>query len=64
MKAHLNLRFSLDFLLSANPKHYSNITESIKLINEIITPYIEKERISLKLPKIQPALLVMDVFRG
>ena len=64
MKAYLNLRFSLDFPLSANPKHYSNTAESRKLINDIITPYIEKERISLKLPKIQPALLVMDVFRG
>ena len=52
------------FPFSANPKHYSNTTESIKLINEIITPCIEKEKISLKLRKIQPALLVMDVFRG
>ena len=35
-----------------------------KLIEEIIIPYIEKERISLKLPKTQLALLIMDVFRG
>ena len=34
-----------------------------KLIEEIIIPYIEKERTSLKLPKTQLALLIMDVFR-
>ena len=56
--------FLVGFSLSANPKHYSNTAESIKLIKEIIIPYIEKERISLKLPKTQPALLIMDVFRG
>ena len=55
--------FPVGFSLSANPKHYSNTTESIKLIKEIIIPYIEKERISLKPPKTQHALLIMDVFR-
>ena len=47
--------FPVVFSLSANPKHYSNTAESIKLIKEIIIPYIEKEIISLKLPKTQPA---------
>ena len=50
--------------MSANPKHYSNTAESTKLIKEIVITYIEKERILLKLPKTQPALLIMDVFRG
>ena len=50
--------------MSANPKHYSNTVEPLKLIKEIIIPYFIKERISLKLPKTQPALLIMDVFRG
>ena len=27
-------------------------------------PYIKKERISLTLPQTQPALLIMDIFRG
>ena len=56
--------FPLGFSLSANPKHCSNTAESIMLIKEIIMSYIEKERISLELPKTQPALLIMDVFRG
>ena len=56
--------FPVGFSLSANSKHFSNTAGSIKFIKEIIMPYIEKERISLKLPKTQPALLIMDVFRG
>ena len=50
--------------MSANPKHYSNTAESIKLIEEIIVPYVEKERAPLKLSDKEPALLIMDVFRG
>ena len=65
IKAYLNLNFPLDFpSLSANPKPYSNTSESMKLVKEVTIPYIEKERISLKLPKTIPALLIMDVFRG
>ena len=56
-------QFPVGFALSANPKHYSNTAESIKLIKEIIIPYTENERISLKLLKTQPAFLTMDVFR-
>ena len=52
------------FCRSANPKHYNNAAETIRLIKEINIPYIEKERISLKLTKIQPALVIMDVFWG
>ena len=56
--------FPESFSLSADPKHYSNTAESIKLIEEIIVPYVEKERASLKLSDKEPALLIMDVFRG
>ena len=54
--------FLIGSSLSDNPKHYSNTANSIKVIKETIIPYIEKERILLKLPKTQPALLIMDVF--
>ena len=47
-----------------NPKHYSNEEESIKVLNEIIIPYIIKERKSLALSENHPALLLMDVFKG
>ena len=37
--------------------------ESIKLINEIIIPYVQSQRKELGKPK-QAALVIMDVFRG
>ena len=37
--------------------------ESIKLINEIIIPYVQSQRKELRKPK-QAALVIMDVFRG
>ena len=58
------VKFPSSFSLSVNPKHFSNEVESIKLLNEIIFPYVTKERERLGLEKDQPALLVMDVFRG
>ena len=36
--------FPSSFSLSANPTHFSNETESLKLMNEIIIPYFQKER--------------------
>ena len=58
-------RFKLrdGFSLSCNPKHFSNAMESIKLINEIIIPYVQSQRKELGKPK-QAALVIMDVFRG
>ena len=44
-------------------KHFSKTTESIKLIHEIILPYVERERRRLD-SECQPALLIIDVFRG
>ena len=58
------VQFRDTFSLSVNEKHYSNTHESIKLIDEIIVPYIEKEREMLQLPADQPALLMIDVFSG
>ena len=55
--------FPQEFTLSVNEKHYSNEQESLKLLDDVIIPYIEKERGKLQLPT-QAALLIMDVFRG
>ena len=35
------------FCLSANPSHYSNTEESIKLLKEMVVPYVEKIRAKL-----------------
>ena len=49
------------FSLSCNPKHFSSAMESIKLINEIIIPFVRSQRKELGKPK-QAALVIMDVF--
>ena len=58
------VNFPKSFSLSANPKHYSNEQESIKVLEEIIIPYIKKESEQLGMEKDQAALLIMDVFKG
>ena len=56
-------KFLESFSLSANVKHFSNTTKSIKLIHEIILTYVERERRCLN-SKCQSALLIIDVCRG
>jgi len=58
------MSFPDGFSLSANPKHYSNTEESIKIIKEIIIPQVTSRRESFNLAPDAPALLIMDVFRG
>ena len=50
--------------MSANSKQFSNTQESLKLLDEIIILYVEKEREELNLDKNQPVLLIIDVFSG
>ena len=57
-------KFLESFCLSANPKHFSNTTESLKLLDEIIISYVKNERERLKLEPSQPALLILDIFSG
>ena len=52
------------FLVSANPKHYSNDEESLKMMEHIIIPYVQKQRNTLKLDAEYLAMLLMDVFKG
>ena len=59
-----SVEFPDGFSLSANINHYSNSEESIKVIKEIVIPYVEKSRKNLNLATNFPALLIMDVFRG
>ena len=59
-----SVEFPEGFSLSANPKHYSNSEESMKVIEEIVIPHSVKTRKKLNLPTDFPAVLIMDVFRG
>lgn len=63
-KSFPRVDFPTSFSLSANEKHFSNTQESLKLLDEIIMPYVEKERDMLQLAHDQPALLIIDVFSG
>ena len=58
------VKFPNSFSLSTNEKHFSNTLESLKLLDEIVIPYIEKERANLQLPDNQAAVLIIDVFSG
>ena len=52
------------FSLGANKKHFSNTQELLRLLDEIIIPYVEKERDMLQLAHDHPALLIIDVSSG
>ena len=63
-RSFLRFRFPDSFSLSANPKHFSNTEESLKLLDEIVIPYVESERRRLDLEQKQHALIILDIFRG
>ena len=46
-----------------NPKHYSKEKESLKLIDEIVLPYVTEEQQRLVKPN-QKALLTFDALKG
>ena len=52
------------FLFSYNEKHWSNNKETLRLINGILLPYLEKTKKDLNLPNDQKSLLIWDVFTG
>ena len=62
LKGTFRVKFPDSFSLSANEKHFGNTQELLKLIDEIITPYVEKEREMLDLGEKQQALLMIDEF--
>ena len=56
-------KFPESFSLSANRKPFSNKAESLKVIEEIILPYVKQQCQELEKSD-QTAILLMDVFRG
>ena len=59
----LTVKFPRRFLLRKNLKHYSNEEKTLKLLKEIIVPYIQSERKTLRLDADYPALLTLDAFK-
>ena len=56
--------FPKGFCVSQNPKHWSNETETLRLIEKVINPYVVNTRAKLGLPVSQKALLILDAFKG
>ena len=50
------------FLLSYNEKHCSNETETLRLLEKLFNPYIEKSKVEKNLP--QHSLIIWDAFKA
>ena len=57
-------KFPSELSLSVNVTHYSNSNESVKFIEEIIAPYMKKERERQSLLPTQKDVVIMKVFKG
>ena len=58
------IKIPKSFSLSANPTHFSNEIESLKLMKEIVIPYFQTERKKLGLATNHSGLIIMDAFKG
>ena len=52
------------FSLSHNKKHWSNETETIRLINDVLVPYIKRVKEERTFPRYQKSLLIWDAFKA
>ena len=59
-----SVKFSKGFCLAYNPKHWSNETETLRLIDEVLVPYITKVKEAKSLPPTQKSLLLWDAFKA
>ena len=60
----LDFTFPDGFCLAFNQKHWSNETETIRLIEDLLVPYIEKVKKENPLPQSQKSLLVWDTLKA
>jgi len=59
-----NVNFPSDWHFTYTPNHWENEETSMAYIDNIIIPYIQKERISLGLSSDHCAVVLFDVFKG
>ena len=59
-----NVTFPDGFCLAYNQKHWSNETETIRLIEDVLVSYIEKVKEEKFLPPSQKSLLLWDAFKA
>ena len=56
--------FPADFSVTFSDNHWSNMEKSIELFEKVIFSYLEQTKASLKYPKEQMSLIIMDTFKG
>ena len=56
--------FPKGFLVTQNPWHWSNEQETLKLIKEVINPYVIETRKKLNLPPTHKAMIIWDAFKA
>ena len=54
--------FPKGFLLGMNDSHWSNETETLKLLDKVVSPYLKKKKVELKLPESQKSCILWDAF--
>ena len=59
-----SVKFPKGFCLAYNPNHWSNETETLRLIDEVLVPYITKIKEAKLLPPTQKSLLLWDAFKA
>ena len=55
--------FPADFNVTFSDNHWSNTEKSIELFEKVIFPYLKQAKVSLKYPKEQMSLIIMDTFK-
>ena len=59
-----NVDFPDGFCLSDNEKHWNNEKKNVRLIEQVLVPYIEKFKEEKGLPNNQKGLLIWDAFKA
>ena len=59
-----NVTFPAGFCLAYNQKHWSNETKTIRLIEDVLVPYIEKIKEEKFLPPSQKSFSLRDAFKA
>ena len=62
-KSILAVSFPSDLVIIADEKHNKK-REALNMLENVIIPYVDKQRVSLNLDFDDPSLLMMDVFKG
>ena len=63
-RCHPAYSFPPDFDIFHTPNHWANTETTLRLISNIIVPYVAAVREKMELSKDQPAIVIFDAFKG